>query len=197
MVAKAEKKEKLDYMIDKMQRILAALEEIRNNDVTETAVLKKYGLDHKTFRSMVYDHDWDAATRVDGRKKKGSAEKVEGVVPTRSWAEDLFVEVYRIKDCSIPIPDDVTERLTEVISELPGDLSKVMFMLYRDGMRLVRSSKNLENGSASLKKERSVCCVISAERRICLWALLAKKFTSAVSGRKSSKKKLKTTTLSG
>ena len=143
MVAKAEKKEKLDYMIEKMHRILAALEEIRDNDVTETAVLKKYGLDHKTFRNMVYDHDWDAATRVDGRKRKGSAEKVEGIVPTRSWAEDLFVEVYRVKDLSIPIPDDVTERLTEVISELPGDLPKVMFLLYRDGLTLKEAGEEL------------------------------------------------------
>lgn len=158
MIAKAEKKEKLDYMIEKMQRILAALEEIRDNDVTETAVLKKYGLDHKTFRNMVYDHDWDAATRVDGRKKKGSAEKVEGVVPTRSWAEDLFVEVYRIKDLSIPIPDDVTERLTEVISELPGDLSKVMFMLYRDGMTLKEAGEELQKSGERIRqlKERAL-----------------------------------------
>lgn len=152
MVAKAEKKEKLDYMIDKMQRVLAALNEIRDNDVTETAVLKKYGLDHKTFRNMVYDHDWDAATRVDGRKKKGSAEKVEGVVPTRSWAEDLFVEVYHIKDCSIPIPDDVTERLTEVISELPGDLPKVMFMLYRDGMTLKEVGEKLQKSGERIRQ---------------------------------------------
>ena len=158
MVAKAEKKKKLDYMIDKMQRILAALNEIRDNDVTETEVLKKYGLDHKTFRNMVYDHDWDAATRVDGRKKKGSAEKVEGVVPTRSWAEDLFVELYRVKDCSIPIPDDVTERLEEVISELPGDLPKVMFMLYRDGLTLKEAGEELQKSGERVRqlKERAL-----------------------------------------
>lgn len=158
MVAKAEKKEKLDIMIDKMQRILAALTEIRDNDVTETAVLKKYGLDHKTFRNLVYDRDWDAATRVDGRKKKGSAEKIEGIVPTRSWAEDLFVEVYRIKDCSIPIPDDVAERLEEVISELPGDLPKVMFMLYRDGLTLKEAGKELQKSGERVRqlKERAL-----------------------------------------
>lgn len=158
MVAKAEKKEKLDYMIDKMQRILGALEEIRDNDVTETAVLKKYGLDYKTFRNMVYDHDWDAATRVDGRKKKGSAEKVEGVVPTRSWAEDLFVDVYYVKDCSIPIPDDVTERLEEVVSELPGDLPEVIFMLYRDGMTLKEAGEELGKSGERIRqlKERAL-----------------------------------------
>ena len=158
MVAKAEKKKKLDYMIDKMQRILGALKEIRDNDVTETAVLKKYGLDHKTFRNMVYDHDWDAATRTDGRKRKGSAEKVEGIVPTRSWAEDLFVEVYRVKDCSIPIPDDVTERLTEVISELPGDLPKVMFLLYRDGFTLKEAGEELQKSGERVRqlKERAL-----------------------------------------
>lgn len=158
MVAKAEKKEKLDAMIDKMQRVLAALTEIRDNDVTETAVLKKYGLDHKTFRALVYDHDWDAATRTDGRKKKGSAEKIEGIVPTRSWAEDLFVEVYRVKDCSIPIPDDVTERLEEVISELPGDLSKVMFLLYRDGLTLKEAGEELGKSGERIRqlKERAL-----------------------------------------
>lgn len=158
MVAKAEKKEKLDIMIDKMQRILSALTEIRDNDVTETAVLKKYGLDHKTFRNMVYDRDWDAATRVDGRKKKGSAEKIEGIVPTRSWAEDLFVEVYRVKDCSIPIPDDVTERLEEVISELPGDLPKVMFLLYRDGLTLKEAGEELGKSGERIRqlKERAL-----------------------------------------
>lgn len=154
MVAKAEKKEKLDYMIDKMQRILGALEEIRDGDVTEVAVLKKYGLDHKTFRNMVYDHDWDAATRVDGRKKKGSAEKVEGVIPTRSWAEDLFVEVYRIKDCSIPIPDDVTERFEEVISKLPGNLPDVIFMLYRDGMTLKEAGEELGKSGERIRQLR-------------------------------------------
>ena len=154
MVAKTEKKKKLDYMIDKMQRVLAALKEIRDNDVTETAVLKKYGLDHKTFRNMVYDHDWDAATRIDGRKKKGSAEKVEGVVPTRSWAEDLFVEVYHVKDCSIPIPDDVTERFEEVISELPGDLPEVMFMLYRDGMTLKEAGEELGKSGERIRQMR-------------------------------------------
>lgn len=158
MIAKAEKKEKLDRMIDKMQRILAALNEIRDNNVTETAVLKKYGLDYKTFRNMVYDHDWDATTRVDGRKKKRSAEKVEGVVPTRSWAEDLFVEVYRVKDCSIPIPDDVTERLEEVISELPGDLPKVIFMLYRDGLTLKEAGEELQKSGERIRqlKERAL-----------------------------------------
>jgi hypothetical protein len=154
MVAKAEKKEKLDYMIDKMQRILDALEEIRDGDVTETAVLKKYGLDHKTFRNMVYDHDWDAATRVDGRKKKGSAEKVEGVIPTRSWAEDLFVEVYRIKDCSIPIPDDVTERFEEVIPALPGNLPDVIFMLYRDGLTLKEAGEELGKSGERIRQLR-------------------------------------------
>lgn len=152
MVAKAEKKEKLDYMIDKMQRILGALEEIRDNDVTETAVLKKYGLDHKTFRNMVYDHDWDAATRVDGRKRKGSAEKVEGVVPTRSWAEDLFVDVYYVKDCSIPIPDDVTERFEEVIPNLPGNLPDVIFMLYRDGMTLQEVGAKFERSGERIRQ---------------------------------------------
>lgn len=152
MVAKAEKKEKLDYMIEKMRRILAALEEIRDNDVTETAVLKKYGLDHKTFRNMVYDHDWDAATRVDGRKKKGSAEKVEGVVPTRSWAEDLFVDVYYVKDCSIPIPDDVTERFEEVIPNLPGNLPDVIFMLYRDGMTLQEVGSQFERSGERIRQ---------------------------------------------
>lgn len=152
MVAKAEKKEKLDYMIDKMRRILGALEEIRDNDVTETAVLKKYGLDHKTFRNMVYDHDWDAATRVDGRKRKGSAEKVEGVVPTRSWAEDLFVDVYCIKDRSIPIPDDVTERFEEVIPNLPGNLPEVIFMLYRDGMTLQEVGAKFERSGERIRQ---------------------------------------------
>lgn len=152
MIAKAEKKEKLDYMIDKMRRVLGALEEIRDNDVTETAVLKKYGLDHKTFRNMVYDHDWDAATRVDGRKKKGSAEKVEGVVPTRSWAEDLFVEVYRVKDLSIPIPDDVTERFEEVIPNLPGNLPDVIFMLYRDGMTLQEVGAKFERSGERIRQ---------------------------------------------
>lgn len=152
MVAKAEKKEKLDYMIDKMQRILGALEEIRDNDVTETAVLKKYGLDHKTFRNMVYDHDWDAATRVDGRKRKGSAEKVEGVVPTRSWAEDLFVDVYYVKDCSIPIPDDVTERFEGVIPNLPGNLPDVIFMLYRDGMTLQEVGAKFERSGERIRQ---------------------------------------------
>ena len=154
MVAKAEKKEKLDYMIDKMQRILGALEEIRDGDVTEVAVLKKYGLDYKTFRNMVYDHDWDAATRVDGRKKKGSSEKVEGVVPTRSWAEDLFVEVYRIKDCSIPIPDDVTERFEEVIPALPGNLPDVIFMLYRDGLTLKEAGEELGKSGERIRQLR-------------------------------------------
>lgn len=152
MVAKAEKKEKLDYMIDKMRRVLGALEEIRDNDVTETAVLKKYGLDHKTFRNMVYDHDWDAATRVDGRKRKGSAEKVEGVVPTRSWAEDLFVDVYYVKDCSIPIPDDVTERFEEVIPNLPGNLPDVIFMLYRDGMTLQEVGAKFERSGERIRQ---------------------------------------------
>lgn len=154
MVAKAEKKEKLDYMIDKMQRILGALEEIRDNDCTETEVLKKYGLDHKTFRNMVYDHDWDAVTRVDGRKRKGSAEKVEGVIPTRSWAEDLFVDVYRVKDRSIPIPDDVTERFKEVIPNLPGNLPDVMFMLYRDGMTLKEVGEELQKSGERIRQLR-------------------------------------------
>ena len=154
MVAKAEKKEKLDYMIDKMQRILGALEEIRDNDCTETEVLKKYGLDHKTFRNMVYDHDWDAVTRVDGRKRKGSAEKVEGVIPTRSWAEDLFVDVYRVKDRSIPIPDDVTERFEEVIPNLPGNLPDVMFMLYRDGMTLKEVGEELQKSGERIRQLR-------------------------------------------
>ena len=154
MVAKAEKKEKLDYMIDKMHRILGALEEIRDTDCTETAVLKKYGLDHKTFRNMVYDHDWDAATRADGRKKKGSAEKVEGVVPTRSWAEDLFVDVYCAKDCSIPIPDDVTERFEEVIPNLPGNLPDVIFMLYRDGLTLKKAGEELGKSGERIRQLR-------------------------------------------
>lgn len=154
MVAKAEKKEKLDYMIDKMQRILSSLEEIRDTDCTETEVLKKYGLDHKTFRNMVYDHDWDAVTRVDGRKRKGSAEKVEGVIPTRSWAEDLFVDVYRVKDRSIPIPDDVTERFEDVIPNLPGNLPDVIFMLYRDGMTLKEVGEELGKSGERIRQLR-------------------------------------------
>lgn len=166
MIARKEKKEKLDYMIDKMQRILGALEEIRDNDCTETAVLKKYGLDHKTFRNMVYDHDWDAQTRGNGRKRKGSVEKVEGVVPTRSWAEDLFVEIYGVKDCSIPIPDDVTERLEEVISELPVDLPEVMFMLYRDGMTLKEAGEKLGKTGERIRqlKERALRLLRSPHR---------------------------------
>lgn len=166
MIARKEKKEKLDDMIDRIQRVLAALEEIRDNDVTETAVLKKYGLDHKTFRAVVYDHDWDAQTRGNGRKRKGSVEKIEGIVPTRSWAEDLFVEVYRIKDCSIPIPDDVKERFEEVISELPGDLSEIMFMLYKDGLTLKEAGEKLGKTGERIRqlKERALRMLRSPHR---------------------------------
>lgn len=166
MIARKEKKEKLDAMIDRMQRVLAALEEIRDNDVTETAVLKKYGLDHKTFRAVVYDHDWDAATRVDGRKRKGSVEKLEGVVPTRSWAEDLFVSVYGVKDCSIPIPDDATERFEEVISELPGDLPEIMFLLYREGLTLKEAGEELQKTGERIRqlKERALRMLRSPHR---------------------------------
>lgn len=153
MVKSKEKVQKIDSLIDRLTRVLDALKEIRDNDVCEQTVLKKHGLDSKTFRHFVYDTDWDARhEQSKAPKRKGVPEKWGKAVPTKSWAEDLFCDVYCIRTPNIPVPDDTKERFMEVLPDLPNGLSNVLLALYRDGMTLQEAGQELGKSAERIRQ---------------------------------------------
>lgn len=137
MVKSKEKIEQIDVMIDRMERITAALKEIRDNDACEAEVCRKNGLDYASFRRAVYNIDWekrDTSSHVPDKIKAKLNEP--GICPTKSWAEDLYCIIYGVRPNEPVVPRDVKERLTEIIQELPGIMPSIIFMRYRDGMTL-------------------------------------------------------------
>lgn len=133
MLKGPKKQAQIDEMIKLFSTILTALTMLRDQDVSESEVLRDLGINKNTFRRVVYDLNWNEIGEGESfRSKFGDG------IPTRNWAEDLFCAVMGLPrtpaSCG-KMPSDVTETMKIVCKEALTDQERrIVIWMYRDGM---------------------------------------------------------------
>lgn len=156
MVKSQERVERIDEMLDLFSRIVTALTVIRDNDVSESQVLKDLGLDYGTFRRVCYDIKWPDK---GAESAESFREKFKDAIPTRNWAEDLFCDVMGLErapsSCG-KIPEDITVTMERLIDECMSDDEKVIInLLYKDCGTLEETAKTLGKSVERIRQKRS------------------------------------------
>ena len=156
MVKSQERVERIDEMLDLFSRVVTALTVIRDNDVSESQVLKDLGLDYGVFRRVCYDIKWPDKTVESAASFR---EKFKDAIPTRNWAEDLFCDVMGLErapsSCG-KIPEDITVTMERLIDECMSDDEKVIInLLYKDCGTLEETAKTLGKSVERIRQKRS------------------------------------------
>ena len=156
MVKSQERVERIDEMLDLFSRVVTALTVIRDNDVSESQVLKDLGLDYGVFRRVCYDIKWPDKTVEAAASFR---EKFKDAIPTRNWAEDLFCDVMGLErapsSCG-KIPEDITVTMERLIDECMSDDEKVIInLLYKDRDTLEETAETLGKSVERIRQKRS------------------------------------------